>query len=561
MEFVEVKRDSGQGIGLVGEGNTKTEALERLGQGPGGLFDRNNFGLLDSDRVTRARGPYVFRPQEFTPNNEALLRAERDAERAKRQKLEQDVVIARMAALQSKTTTEKVLSATEDVLNTAFNDAEVVDFWLPELNDGQVWPGPWQQYQNTDPQRTELTSIQPVVDRHFQVSFPQASAFTFADTHTGWNGLTHDATLFLRDGPNVELRIAAIFEWVGQDETGWPSKQHKAKFLRDCLRIYLRCGKNREVHGVITDLSRLVAVKVVGCTEDGVPLAKKTATLSGGGVRDVLTRFAFATSDQLSVENVKWVFPGGGGTATRPRQRSVYGGKKLGSGLHGSVFSSADGQFFIKSFAVADECMKEVSILRTLNQVGVPYMVILNDVGVDGKSFIGSPVGTHSGKYQGQTKVWRLGAQLVDCLRQMHGVGLCHRDVRPENIVVQGKEEAACLIDFACASRMNEETAFVGTTHYAPESVLAVVENVCDKVTPTPAHDLESLVYTIYDLSRPPERRPQAVSVSEPMVYLRARAIKAAWIQEAASSTPLLSLLNMARQNDYGGLKVAFECK
>jgi len=51
-------------MGNVREGDTKTEALERLGQGPGGLFDKDNLSLLlDSDRLTRARGPYVFRPR------------------------------------------------------------------------------------------------------------------------------------------------------------------------------------------------------------------------------------------------------------------------------------------------------------------------------------------------------------------------------------------------------------------------------------------------------------------------------------------------------------------
>lgn len=143
------------------------------------------------------------------------------------------------------------------------------------LTPGHVSTGPWQQYQRTDPNKKESTSVQPAIDQHFKTSFPQASAFRFEDTHFGWNGLTHDGALFLRDGPEAELRTAAVFEWVGQDETGRPSKSHKAKFLRDCLLVYLRCGKKRQVHGKITDLLRLVAVKVVGCTEDGISAAKK----------------------------------------------------------------------------------------------------------------------------------------------------------------------------------------------------------------------------------------------------------------------------------------------
>ena len=82
-----------------------------------------------------------------------------------------------------------------------------------------------------------------------------------------------------------------------------------------------------------------------------------------------------------------------------------------------------------------------------------------------------------------------------------------------------------------------------------------------ENTTPTPAHDLESLVYTIYDLSRPIEKRPEAVSISEADFYLRVGTIKDKWIQEAASSTLLFDLLDLARRSNYDGLKAAFEKK
>ena len=85
--------------------------------------------------VSKAGEPYVLKPQETSVLLQRVLLAERDSERAKRQKLEQDVIIARLEALNSKTTTEKALiSATEDVLIRAFDEAEVVDFWLPVLS-------------------------------------------------------------------------------------------------------------------------------------------------------------------------------------------------------------------------------------------------------------------------------------------------------------------------------------------------------------------------------------------------------------------------------------------
>jgi hypothetical protein len=179
----------------------------------------------------------------------------------------------------------------------------------------------------------------------------------------------------------VELSIGALFEWVGQDESGFPSKKHQAKFLRDCMRVYLRCGRDREVHGVISDLSRIVAVKLIR-TEAGAPVVEKTAVLSGTQVRDVLTRFALATPEQLSVQSHTWTFPFGG-TSTRPASRIVYGGKALGAGAHGKVFSSADGSVFIKSFGTAAECAKETTNLKILMAHKIPFAVHLEAVSID----------------------------------------------------------------------------------------------------------------------------------------------------------------------------------
>ena len=44
--------------------DTKQQALERLGVGAGGLFDKDNHGLLDSDAITAEGAPYVFRPTD-----------------------------------------------------------------------------------------------------------------------------------------------------------------------------------------------------------------------------------------------------------------------------------------------------------------------------------------------------------------------------------------------------------------------------------------------------------------------------------------------------------------
>ena len=490
-----------------------------------------------------------------------FLEAQNDA--LKRQKLEQDVVFykaealqARAEALQATTTTEKVLAFNEDTLAAAFERAQIVPFWLPPLSkqNQNIWGGPWEVYEGTDEANQEVSAIQPAIDQSFAPDFPASSKFELKDTHSGWNQMTQDATLFLRDGPNVDLSICALFEWVGQDERGFPSKKHKAKFLRDCLRVYLRCGKDREVHGAISDLSRIVAVKLIR-TEAGVPVVEKTAVLSGTQVRDVLTRFALATPEQLSVQKHAWTFPFGG-TSTRPMSHIVYGGKALGAGAHGKVFSSADGSVFIKSFGTEAECAKETTNLEILMAHQIPFAVRLKAVSIDRKAFMGTPIGHRFQTFQGQTVVWTMGVQLVQCLHSVHEAGLCHRDVRPENVVVAGGD--VCLIDWASATPSKEECDFIGTLRYAPQSILESLA-VYANVTPTPVHDLESLVYTMYDVSRPPKSRPLALIVSDTTCfYTRCTAIKEAWEQEAKDSLHLAELLGFARSGNYTALEEAF---
>ena len=259
-----------------------------------------------------------------------------------------------------KSTTERLLTSPDDELCRAYDDGEVVDFWLrPLANDRStnLWPGEWENYMTRDSSKKEKTTIQPAINSIFQPNFPASSRFEMVNTSSVGNKMTQDATLFLKDRSHVELTAAAIFEWVGQDKSPFPSKRHKAKFVRDCMRLYSRCGHRRQVHGVISDLSRVVAVKLVSVDENMVPTIKKTAILEGELVRRVLSRFAFASPDELSVAPPEWVF----GT-TRVEARGV-----IGSGLHGTVFSVASSNNkFVKSSRVA--CSMEKQVLDALQE-------------------------------------------------------------------------------------------------------------------------------------------------------------------------------------------------
>lgn len=72
---VEVRDNQGTVLGKARVGDTKLQALERLGRlGAGGLFDREDDGLLDGDTISSNDSPYVFKsttnPQEALRKND-----------------------------------------------------------------------------------------------------------------------------------------------------------------------------------------------------------------------------------------------------------------------------------------------------------------------------------------------------------------------------------------------------------------------------------------------------------------------------------------------------------
>ena len=63
MSTVQVNDDRGKALGKVKVGETKLKALERLSRiGQGGLYDKDDVGLLDDDIITGEGAPYVFKP-------------------------------------------------------------------------------------------------------------------------------------------------------------------------------------------------------------------------------------------------------------------------------------------------------------------------------------------------------------------------------------------------------------------------------------------------------------------------------------------------------------------
>uniref|UniRef100_A0A7S1VDT7 Uncharacterized protein n=1 Tax=Grammatophora oceanica TaxID=210454 RepID=A0A7S1VDT7_9STRA len=141
--------------------------------------------------------------QRLTEENHAL-RNEREA--------------FRMAELRARSSTERALAASDDVLYDLFERAPITPLWLQPLESTQheAWDTCWSDYYAlTESSRTETSdTIQPKLNSDFIPKLPTASPYDIVDTHSDWNKLTQDATLFLRGRPRVELTIAAIIEWV-----------------------------------------------------------------------------------------------------------------------------------------------------------------------------------------------------------------------------------------------------------------------------------------------------------------------------------------------------------
>jgi hypothetical protein len=442
----------------------------------------------------------------------------------------------------------------KDVLVKAYDDASVVEFWLPSPGNDSVWPGPWNEHQINDPFKKERDVTLPFI-KELAETFPTTSPYIFIDTSGGLDGEMQNATLFLRNRSPVSLTMAAVFEWVGQNESAFPSNDQKEKLVGDCVRTYFECGATtREVHGAITDLSRIVAVKLTGLSRNGRPILQKTYVGEGEMVGKMLTQFAFAKPAALGInEGLVWMF----GDAKEIEAKSV-----LGSGLHGSVFSVVqDKAMFVKVFKDEDVLGKEESALRDLNERNVPYVPTLHGIDMDKLAILASPLGSSMDDLQGSTAIWILGSIFVKCLQKVHEAGWCHRDVRPGNMAylqnssmsVTGDSEVI-LFDWASAVEIGQVADFVGTVQYAAKEVLEALYND-DIQVPAPEHDLESLVYSIYDLSRQVTNRPSAVhivgSVNSHTMKQYVTEVKLAWEMQTSESRPLASLVADARHCRY----------
>jgi eukaryotic-like serine/threonine-protein kinase len=109
----------------------------------------------------------------------------------------------------------------------------------------------------------------------------------------------------------------------------------------------------------------------------------------------------------------------------------------------------------------------------------------------------------------------RIATDLLGALDHAHGLGIVHRDVKPDNIIVA--VDGAYLLDFGIAravalsgtDRLTRSGVAVGTSHYmSPEQIMAADE-------PDPRSDLYSVGCVLFECltGRPPFHHPNEVRV------------------------------------------------
>ena len=458
--------------------------------------------------------------------------------------------VARLRHQLDSTTTLSVnlLGDPTTALADYFDNASVmsVSELIPDPDQELNWNGEWESYCVPKSSIMEkdktignalIKGIQSIWNEHFIKH--KIGHWTFTDTHNGWQKFTVDCVMHLKDTPLCEMGIGLVIELVGQNEEGWPSKAHKSKFVRDLIRLHNRV--RRPVYGVVLDLGRAVCFRLSGMEEGGIPNLSKTPVQSGGDVRTLMTRIVSLQPRDLGVGSVEFNFSDDG--------RLVYPKRILGSGAQGVVYQAdgEDGDIFIKQVHTREHYDTETSVLKCLSQIkGVPQLLRRDD---EKLAFAAIPVGRRITLFRQNLQIPKFAAFLTETLKCAHEKGVVHRDVRPSNLAV-AKDNHPVLLDFGCACRTGEEIAYSGSVHYAAEDVLIQLRNRIHVVEYHPWFDLESLVYSMWDLKHE-LLLDVALFDKNDAVYDR---VCDWWISERKENEKLRQLVSMARASDYDRL-------
>lgn len=90
-----------------------------------------------------------------------------------------------------------------------------------------------------------------------------------------------------------------------------------------------------------------------------------------------------------------------------------------------------------------------------------------------------------------------IAADIADALAAAHAAGYVHRDVKPENILLDGDTQAALLTDFGVAKLIDEPSRGVGRVVGTPDYV---APEIVEGLPPRAAVDIYALATVLYEL-------------------------------------------------------------
>lgn len=190
----------------------------------------------------------------------------------------------------------RFLFRNDDELEAMYDHAPIQDFWFP-VSEKDMWanqaPYIWNELFPFNASRGETSVVLP----KFQTIRTSHSCkeWSLIDTHSGWEGTTQDFLMCKKGHVQTVHAIGAVIELTGQNEEPFPSKHHKAKLIRNLLRIHVLRGEKAELYGVITDLCRIVVVRLSGSVT--APTIVRTSTADRAS--DYIGQLLNCTAEQL----------------------------------------------------------------------------------------------------------------------------------------------------------------------------------------------------------------------------------------------------------------------
>jgi len=232
---------------------------------------------------------------------------------------------------------------------------------------------------------------------------------------------------------------------------------------------------------------------------------------------------------------------------------------ELGRGGMGAVYRARDGRtgrevalkLLLAGRGAGERARRRTGTeLRTLTRLRHPHVVPALDAGEHAGApylALGLVVGeTLEARLRrgplGVEAAVRLGRELAGALEHVHGQGVLHRDLKPDNVLLRAADGAALLTDFGLAldleasrSRVSKTGVFLGTPGYwPPEQARGELEGL------GPAADVYGLGAVLYAAltGRPPVEGEAVVEYLEAVRFRRVPAVRSvrpevpAWLSE-----------------------------